>query len=363
MTKFGFSIYPEKHELGKVKAYMDLLKSYGACRIFMSLLQLEAGDEAVFDKYKEIIAYANQLDLAVIADVSPHFIQQHGWEGQLIEKAHEFGLAGIRLDEALSLDEIVAVTKNPYQIKIELNMSAGTELLSQLLETDCQRDNIIGCHNFYPHEFTGLSLDFFLEMSAFYKEHGIETAAFVSAQTADEGPWPLSEGLPTLEDFRHLDMASQVQLFKAFGSIDNILISNQFLTEEELKALTEALAYEQKVFEVEITEELLPIEEEIIHFDHNYRGDISPYVIRSTWPRVVYKDASIPPRQQDKRVSRGSIIMDNDLYTRYKGEIHIALKDFTLSDKANVLGRLTPGSLWLLDYLMPWEDFKLKIKA
>lgn len=362
MTQFGFSIYPEQHELAKVKAYMDLLKRYGASRIFMSLLQLEAGDDGVFDKYKSLIAYANELDLAVIADVSPHFIEQHGWQGQLIDKAHEFGLAGIRLDEALSLEEIVRLTKNPYQIKIELNMSTDKTLLSQLLETDCQRENVIACHNFYPHEFTGLSLEHFLEMSTFYKEQGIETAAFVSAQTADEGPWPVSEGLPTLEEFRYMDIASQVQLYKAFGLIDNILISNQFIAEEELQELATALAYEEKVFEVEVVEDLLPVEKEIIDFAHHYRGDISSYVVRSTMPRVVYKNASIPSREQDKRVKRGSIIMDNDLYSRYKGELHIALKDFTLSEKANVVGQLTPGSLMLLDYLKPWEDFRLKIK-
>lgn len=363
MTKFGFSIYPEKHELNKVKAYMDMLKRYGASRMFMSLLQLEAGDEGVFDKYKALIAYANELGLAVIADVSPHFIEQHGWQGQLIEKAHDFGLAGIRLDEALSLEEIVLLTKNPYQIKIELNMSTDQTLLTQLLETDCQRENIIGCHNFYPHEFTGLSLEHFLEMSTYYKENGIETAAFVSAQTADEGPWPVSEGLPTLEDFRYMDVASQVQLYKAFGLIDNILISNQFMAEEEVQALAAALAYEEKVFEIDVVEDLLPVEKEIIHFAHHYRGDISSYVIRSTMPRVVYKEATIPPREQDKQVRRGSVIIDNDLYSRYKGELHIALKEFTLSKKANVVGQLTQSSLMLLDYLQPWEEFRLRIKA
>ncbi|MGT2832747.1 DUF871 domain-containing protein [Streptococcus halotolerans] len=364
MVTFGFSIYPEKHELNKIKSYMDLLKKYGAERIFMSLLQLEAGDTTTFDKYKAIIHYANELNMRVIADISPSFIEQNAWEDQLILKAKEFGLAGLRLDEALSIDDIVSLTQNQLGLKIELNMSTDKTLVNDLLASDANFDNIIACHNFYPHEFTALSQQHFREMSAFYNEKGIETAAFVSSQTAKEGPWPLSEGLPTVEDHRHLPIAQQVQLMKAVGTIDNILISNQFISEEELKTCHQALVSEVKCLEVSVLDDLSSVEEAIVSFDHNYRGDISDYVIRSTIPRTIYTDVSLPPRDnQSKKVKRGSLIIDNDRYTRYKGELQIALKDFTISDKANVVGHICETSLPLLETLEAWEDFKLIIKS
>ncbi len=187
MVAFGFSIYPEHHDVSKVKEYMSLLKKYGAERIFMSLLQIETDDVETFKKYKEIIDYANQLKMRVIADISPTFIEQNDWNGQLVEKANEYGLAGIRLDEALPLEEIVDLTKNDYGLKIELNMSTDKKLLTELLASDANLDNIIGCHNFYPHEFTGISVEHFNDMSQFYYENGIETAAFISSQTAEKG--------------------------------------------------------------------------------------------------------------------------------------------------------------------------------
>ena len=361
MVAFGFSIYPEHHNVSKVKEYMALLKRYGAERIFMSLLQIETDDVETFKKYKEIIDYANQSKMRVIADISPTFIEQNDWNGQLVEKANEYGLAGIRLDEALPLEEIVDLTKNDYGLKIELNMSTDKKLLTELLASDANLDNIIGCHNFYPHEFTGISVEHFNDMSQFYHENGIETAAFISSQTAEEGPWPVSEGLPTIEEYRHLSIYKQVQLLKAAGTIDNILLSNQFISEEELKECRSSLDSECKSFEVEVIEDITEIERQIVAFKHYYRGDVSSYVLRSTIPRTMYTKDSIAPRDnQSKVVTRGSIIIDNDRYSRYKGELQIALKDFSVSDKANIVGAISADSLSLLDYLKPWEDFRLE---
>nr|WP_276933020.1 MupG family TIM beta-alpha barrel fold protein [Globicatella sulfidifaciens] len=35
MVNFGFSIYPENHSVKETEQYMDLLKKYGATRIFI----------------------------------------------------------------------------------------------------------------------------------------------------------------------------------------------------------------------------------------------------------------------------------------------------------------------------------------
>ncbi|WIK66304.1 DUF871 domain-containing protein [Globicatella sanguinis] len=361
MVNFGFSIYPENHSVQKTEQYMDLLKKYGASRIFMSLLQLETDDTSIFDKYQEIIAYANQLDLKVIADISPAFVKQAGWDQDLIEKAHQFGLKGLRLDEALDIDAIVDLTKNPYGIKIELNMSTDATLLNKLIEAGAKLENVIACHNFYPHEFTGLSVAHFEKMNQLFKEVGIETAAFVNARTATEGPWPLSEGLCTVEDHRHLPIELQAALLIATEHIDNILIANQFITEEELQKLTQRINEEVMVLPVKPFLKLTETERQIIEELHVYRGDISDYVIRSTMTRVKFADQSVAPRDQVKIVQRGSIIIDNDLYTRYKGELQIALKVFEVSDKANVVAEILPEAVTLLNYLKPWQAFKLEI--
>lgn len=364
MVQFGFSIYPENYSLEESKAYIDLLGRYGARRMFMSLLQLGGDNQEALQLYRDLIAYARQLGIVVIADLSPSFIEAQGWQKSLIEEAHGLGLTGIRLDEALPLEEIVSLTQNPYGLKIELNLSTDKVLLTKLLASEANRDNIVACHNFYPHAYTGLSEEHFLEMSSFYHQEGIQTAAFVTAQSATEGPWPLSEGLPTLEEHRNQTLPLQIAWLKATGLIDCILISNQFISEEELQSIQTVLNEDTISLMVDIEEGLTPVEREIVAFDHVYRGDISAYVLRSTMPRVVYKDASVPARSDRAiPVGRGDILIDNDLYGRYKGELQIALKEFSISPKVNKVGRISPDYLPLLRFIKPWQEFKLVIAS
>lgn len=364
MVQFGFSIYPENYSLEESKAYIDLLGRYGARRMFMSLLQLGGDTQEALQLYRDLIAYARQLGIVVIADFSPSFIEAQGWQKSLIEEAHGLGLTGIRLDEALPLEEIVSLTQNPYGLKIELNLSTDKVLLTKLLASEANRDNIVACHNFYPHAYTGLSEEHFLEMSSFYHQEGIQTAAFVTAQSATEGPWPLSEGLPTLEEHRNQTLPLQIAWLKATGLIDCILISNQFISEGELQSIQTVLSEDTISLMVDIEEGLTPVEREIVAFDHVYRGDISAYVLRSTMPRVVYKDASVPARSdQAIPVGRGDILIDNDLYGRYKGELQIALKEFSISPKVNKVGRISQDYLPLLRFIKPWQEFKLVIAS
>ncbi|MER0122349.1 MupG family TIM beta-alpha barrel fold protein [Streptococcus sp. ZJ100] len=363
MLALGFSLYPEKYDLKQSLVYIDLLAKYGAKRLFMSLLQLSDGMGDYGQLYQSIIAYANQQGIRVIADVSPAFLEANGWQDCLVEKCQEFGLAGIRLDEALPLAEMVLLTQNTDGLKIELNMSTDKRLLTDLIEAGADLSNIIACHNFYPHEFTGLSRKHFLDMSAFYHERGIETAVFLSATTATEGPWPVTEGLPTLEEIRHAPLTVQTEVMKATGLFDTVLISNQFIAESELAGLVKVLEEDSIGLTYEPLVELTAVEQAVLDFPHRYRGDVSDFVIRSTEPRVRYEKESIPLRTQSKEVSRGTIVIDNDAYLRYKGELQIALKSFIVSEKANVVARLTPWSLLILDYLQPWQNFTLKETA
>ncbi|MGY3725478.1 hypothetical protein SAMN05421767_1396 [Granulicatella balaenopterae] len=354
----GFSIYPENHSLEKMQAYLDLLHRYQANRIFISLLQIDPSNQEVVEKYQAIIDYANRQGMVVIADMNPTLIKEFQWQDDLAKHLHDWGIKGVRLDESLDRKAIVELTHNPYDIKVELNMSTDLDTLLELLNQPIKKENIIGCHNFYPHKFTGLSVEHFLRMSESYKEKEIETAAFINSQKATEGPWPVSEGLCTVEDYRDLPLADQYQIIQATGLIDHIIIANQFVSEEELQELA-AVKGDELYFKVELVDDVTPVEEKIIDYPHVYRGDISDYVVRSTWPRVKYGQESIPNRQQEKTVERGMILIDNNHYERYKGELQIALKSFTISDKTNIVGRIIPEQLPLLAYLKPWQEFRL----
>ncbi|MCE2138532.1 DUF871 family protein, partial [Streptococcus thermophilus] len=79
---------------------------------------------------------------------------------------------------------------------------------------------------FYPQQYTGLGYDYFVQTSEQYRQYGINTAAFVSSNDATYGPWPMQDGLCTLEDHRGLPIAAQVQHLKMTGLIDDVLIGN-----------------------------------------------------------------------------------------------------------------------------------------
>jgi len=47
----------------------------------------------------------------------------------------------------------------------------------------------------------------------------------------------------------------------------------------------------------------------------------------------------------------------NDGYSRYKGELHVVLKDMPNDGRKNVIGHIPDYELVLLDYIKPWKLF------
>lgn len=79
-------------------------------------------------------------------------------------------------------------------------------------------------------------------------------------------------------------------------------------------------------------------------------------MIRSTWPRVVFADKSIQPANT-RDLKRGDVVILNDGYSRYKGELHVVLKDMPNDGRKNVIGHIPDYELVLLDYIKPWKLF------
>ena len=99
------------------------------------------------------------------------------------------------------------------------------------------------------------------------------------------------------------------------------------------------------------------MEKEILfNYPHFVRGDMSEYMARSTMPRITYKNSDIPPHDT-RDLKRGDIIIVNNAYGRYKGELHIVLKDMPNDGNKNVIGTLSSQEQRLLDYIEPWITF------
>lgn len=359
MGKLGISIYPERSTFEKDKEYLDLAHKYGFKRVFTSLLQIADYKEKVLADFKKVVDYANQLEMEVMVDINPALFEQLEITYDDLSFFDEMGADGIRLDIGFTGAEEAKMTRNPYNIKIEINMSSGTNYVDNIMSYSPNTDNLLGSHNFYPHRYSGLGYDHFVACSEKFRKYNLNTMAFVNSQTADFGPWPTQDGLCSLEDHRDLEIATQVKHLMLTGLIDDISVGNAYASEEELRAMSESFFASYPTLKVDVAEDITE-DERICLFDnlHSYRGDRSEYILRSTMTRIYYKDKPFPAHNT-KDMTRGDVLIDNVGYGQYKGETQIALKEMKNDGRVNVVGRISDDELFLLDFLKPWSNFKL----
>lgn len=360
MKTLGISIYPGNGALDKIKEYINKAAKYGFKRIFTCLISHEDKSiDEIINEFKEITYFANKLDMMVIADVEPQVFKKLGITYKDLSFFKEIGLHGIRLDIGFTGLEESIMSYNDNEFKIEFNMSNGTKFIDNIISYKANPENLLGCHNFYPHRYTGLSYDHFIKCSKEFKNLGIRSAAFINSNSAKFGPWPVSEGVCTLESHRELPIDIQCKHLFATGLIDDVIIANMFASEEELSSLSK-INKDILELKVNLVKDIPKLEKKIVLEEFHFnRGDVSEYMIRSTQSRVKYKGHDFPVFNT-REIKRGDILIESNLYSRYAGELQIALKDMDNSGKTNVVGKIDDNELFLLDYLEPWSKFKLK---
>ncbi|MGX7417693.1 DUF871 domain-containing protein [Carnobacterium gallinarum] len=359
MGKLGISIYPERSTFEEDQAYLDLAHKYGYKRVFTSLLEIDGDADKVLGSFNKVVAYANSLGMEVMVDINPGLFTQLNISYDDLSFFHKMGAYGIRLDIGFTGQEEARMTRNPYGIKIEVNMSSGTKYIESIMAYSPNRENLLGSHNFYPHRYSGLEYNHFVYCSNQYRNHNLNTAAFVNSHAATFGPWPMQDGLCSLEDHRDLEIATQVKHFVLTDLIDDIIIGNAYASEEELKAMAEAFNADYPSVKVDLSETISDVERKVVLDElHSYRGDRSAYILRSTMTRIKYKNEAFPPHDTTD-MTRGDLLIDNVDFGQYKGEMQIALKDMKNIGRVNVVGRVSEDELFLLEFLKPWSNFKL----
>ena len=358
MHKLGVSIYPDRSNIEEDKRYLSLANKYGFSRVFTNLLSVDMDSGNTFENFKEVVSYASNLNMEVVADVSPTVFETLDIDYSQLEFFKEIGLSGIRLDLGFSGMEEAIMSYNSYDLKIEVNLSSGTKYIENIMSYRPNKENIIGCHNFYPHRYTGISRKHFMETTKLFKKHGIRTAAFISSNNGSFGPWPVNEGLPTLEEHRELSIDVQAKDLLNTGLIDDIIVSNCYASPEELKSLGK-LDKDILELKVNLIDNLPEMERKIVLEEaHFNRGDISEYMIRSTQSRVKYKGQDFQ-LINPKNIEKGDILIDSSLYEHYAGELQIALKPMENSGRTSVVGKVVDEEIYLLDYIRPWQRFRL----
>ena len=358
MRKLGLSIYPEKSTKEEIMTYLEKASQYGFTRIFSCLLSVKKSPAEIKAEFLEMNRYARTLGYEVIVDVSPSVFKELGISYQDLSFFHEIEADGIRLDQGFTGLEESLMTFNPFDLKIEVNMSNNTHTIDTIMDYAPNPYNLIACHNFYPHVYSGLSLEHFKQCTRRFKQYGLRTAAFITSQEEGSfGPWPVTDGLPTLELHRDKNMAAQAKHLIAMGEIDDIIISNCFPSEEELQSVSK-MRKDMVSFNVTLHPELPEIMKKIVLEEmHFNRGDVSENYLRSTQSRVKFAGREFVLFNAPEMIRRGDLVIESSLYGHYAGELQIALSDMKNSGKSNVVGRLDEDEIFILDAIKPWQKF------
>ncbi|MGB4590443.1 MAG: MupG family TIM beta-alpha barrel fold protein [Clostridiaceae bacterium] len=358
MHKLGISVYPEHSTKEKDDAYMKLASSYGFTRLFTCLLSVEKSREDLMEEFTAFTDRAHELGFEVSVDTNPEVFAHLGAKPMDLSAFAQMHVDIVRLDGHFDDFQDMAITHNPYGIKIEFNGSSDTSV-DHLLRHGADIHNMTVCHNFYPERYTGLGWNTFMNFNKKWKSLGLHTAAFVSSNNDNTyGPWPVYAGLPTCESDRGLPIDVQVRHLLACNMIDDIFIGNAYATEEELKAMSE-VDLTKITFKVDLEEEIGKEEEHILYdYLHAGRTDASDFFIRSSRPRTDYRTTKIPYRVNNKEIyHRGDVVIVNDNLAHYRGELEVILREIPNDGERNLIGRIPSEEMIILDLLEKNPDF------
>ncbi|MGL4773445.1 MAG: DUF871 domain-containing protein [Clostridium sp.] len=362
MGKLGISIYPEKTTEKEIYDYIDKAAKCGFSRIFSCLLSVNESKENIVKKFKGINEYAKDRGFEIIVDVSPRVFDELGISYKDLSFFKEIGADGLRLDMGFTGSEESLMTFNPEGLKIEINMSNNTNYIDTIMDYKPNKENLIGCHNFYPHNYSGLNFDHFMKCTERFTKHGLRTAAFITSQNENTyGPWPVSFGLPTLEMHRNLPMEVQAKHLIALGNINDIIISNCYPSDDELERISK-IRKDMVTFDVVLNKETPEVERKILFEEmHFNRGDFSDNLIRSTQSRVKYKGHNFKVFNTPEIIRRGDIVIESSEYGHYAGELQIAVNDMKNTGMSNVVGRIREEELFIIDFIEPWQKFSFNL--
>ncbi len=357
MHRLGISVYPHHSTPERDYEYMKLAASYGFTRIFTCLLSMNEEKDAIIKNMAEFSKKAHELGFIVSVDTNPRVFEKLGATPKNLEPFHEMGIDIIRLDG--HFDDVMdcALTLNPYHIKIEFNGSMYLNV-DRMIEKGANPHNMTICHNFYPQRYTGLSEERFYFFNSKYDTLNLTRAAFVSSNSEHTfGPWPVYDGLPTLESCRDKSIDWQTRYLFATKCVEDVFVGNAYASEEELKAMGEVNP-DKVMLRIDLNEHTSDLEKEIIFDDiHFRRGDCNDMIIRSSYPRVKCREQSIPPVEVEKEYYEvGDVLIVNDNMMYYRGELEVVLKPMKNTHDRNVVGHLNEDEMTLAN-MIGYENF------
>lgn len=356
MRRLGIAVYPQHSTVQELQDYIQLAHQNGFDRMFTCLMSVT--NEQELNKLQQVNAFAKNLGFDISADIAPSVFEELGKTYRDVGYFKEqFHVSALRLDMGFSGQEEAFMSLDASNVKVELNISNGTKYVETILSYEANRDNLLGCHNFYPRKYTALSRQHFLTTSQLFKAQQIRTAAMISSQHGKFGPWEETlHGLPTVEEHRYLPITVQAKDLWNTGLIDDLIIGNMFASEQELQALGQLNRHKLEL-QVQPVADITAIEETIVFDEYHFnRGDVSEYMIRSTQSRVKFKQEDFSAHTV-RPLQIGDVTIDNNEDVRYKGELQIVLKEMPNEGTTNIVGTIVEEERFLLQHIKPWQSF------
>ena len=345
----GFSCYLNDSATEQQAAYLKQMQQAGFTGVFTSLQLSEAKPDIIRQRLDQLVANCHQLGLTIMADVSAASLQRLGialHDGKAIQA---LGLDGLRIDDGIDMTTVAALS---HTMAIALNASTLSAcMIDQLANAKANLRHIEAWHNFYPRPETGLDPAWFAQKNKWLHALGFKTMAFISGDAQQRGP--LFAGLPTLEAHRGLlPLAAYLELRQL--AIDHVYVGDPQLSPRSIAAF-QAYVHDQ-VLLIQVQTD----DERLLHLTWHSRPDIAQKVVRLAEARLEHIFATPQPAQTDPR-PRGSITLDNSAYGRYAGELQLTRCDLPADPRVNVIGKIEPSNLPLLDQIGPHQAIRFKI--
>jgi hypothetical protein len=361
--QLGISVYPDLRPLEEIEAYIAMASKYGVTRLFSSMFNIQGSKEEVLDYFRELIQICHRYNIQVSLDVNTECFERLGVTPDDISVFDEIKCDIIRMDGSYGDERDIALINNPYGILVEFNTSMVEEHIAELIAAGADPKRMISCHNFYPQPYTGMEWEKFKRINHHIKDLAdIRIAAFVSSNNhPTHGVWDAEYGLPTVEKMRNYPIDLQARILLATGDVDDILVGNAYASEQELAALQDVLnkewpelpqamrewikgidQREPKVVKIKLEDDVLDCEKAALHFyPHIDLGDSSEWIWRSRAPRAVFTKESFIPRDANKDVFEpGDVVVVNDNYKHYAGEVQIVRLPMKNDGLRNLVGKI-----------------------
>ncbi len=378
MSIFGVSVYPDLRPAEEIREYLKTAASFGCTRVFSSMFSVEGTNDEIISYFRELIKAAHDVNMQVSLDVNPQFLTKLHVTPDDLSLFAEIGCDILRMDLSYGKEKDLMLVQNPYGIQIQLNASMGIEEeLAYMKEHGVKDTQLCLGHNFYPQRYTGLKWQSFLKTNEALQKYGYPIDAFIASHNENtHGVWDAKEGLPTVERMRDYECSLAYRILEAVG-IDCILFGNAYASEEEFKAIAEVrkaprrmedsplyemfrsfggmfAANRQIRLKVKSAEHISDMERYMAYewFPQIDFGDSSEWIWRSRTGRFGNESREIPYRREEGEFfEKGDVVMVNDNYKHYSGELQIVRIPIRNDGTRNLIGKLAKDETDLLDLI------------